>query len=161
MTNSENFTLEQDDRLSECLRESFNSALSENKEFSGLQGLNNIVDWYREAKVDKDEEGAWNKHVVLSTIANKTTQELVNHLEPFYKNTIIENVGIRTQFKDGATESNINVELISVKPFVKFVKRVDRQLSSSVKLLFQLNTSMYLDSNKQSRKCKSRNIQFL
>lgn len=143
MTSFENYTIAQDDRLRERLRQVFNSAFSGSREFDN--SLNTIVDWYKEAKEAKDEEGAWNKHVILSTVANKTTEELLSHIEPFYKDTIIDNVGIKTQFKDGATETSFNIEFISIKPFVKFVKQVDGREAYSVKLLFQLNTSIYLD----------------
>jgi hypothetical protein len=116
------------------------------------------VDWYREKEDSKDEEGTWNKHVIVSTVVNKTTDELIKHLEPFYKDTIISNIGMKTQFKQGATEISLNIEFISIKPFVKFVKQIDGRESSSVRLLFQLDTSIYLDKLRIQNSNKGKSI---
>jgi hypothetical protein len=158
MTISENYTIGQDDRLRERLRQSLNSVFNESEEFHNLQGLNTIVDWYREKEDSKDEEGTWNKHVIVSTVVNKTTDELIKHLEPFYKDTIISNIGMKTQFKQGATEISLNIEFISIKPFVKFVKQIDGRESSSVRLLFQLDTSIYLDKLRIQNSNKGKSI---
>jgi hypothetical protein len=149
----------EDDRLREKLRQSFRASFNESKEFEGLQGVNVISDWYKEAKEAKNEEGAYNKRVILSTVANKASDELVKQVEPFYEGTIIKNVGIRTQFKEGGVDSSFNIELISVKPFVKFVKQVDGQEFASVRFVFQLDTTLFVDklqvrNNSQAKSIK-------
>lgn len=146
MTVSEYFSLGEDDRLRQGLLQFVNSSFDEGKKIKDLQGVKFIADWYKEAKEAKKEEGEYNKRVILSTVVNKTTEELVKHLEPFYRDTIIKHVGIRTQFKEGVTESSFKTEFISIKPFVKFVKRVGstRRELASVKFVFQLDTMLYL-----------------
>lgn len=84
------------------------------------------------------------RNTILSLIANRITDELLKHVEPSYKASIIKTVGINTHFKAGATQMNCNIEFISLKPFVKFVKLVNRQEVASAKLSFQLDTGMYI-----------------
>jgi hypothetical protein len=120
--------------------------IDKNGEFERSQGVKTIAAWYKEDKEYKDEreEDGDNKHTILSLIANRITDELIKYVEPSYKASIIKTVGINTHFKAGATQMNSNIGFISLKPFVKFVKLVNRQEVASAKLSFQLDTGMYI-----------------
>lgn len=150
MTDSEKFSMGDvgdDFRLREELLQFVKSSFDEGKKIKGLKGVKFIADLYKEAKNANNEEGEYNKRALLSIVVDKTTEELVRHLEPFYKDTIIKHIGIKTQFKEGAIESSFKTEFISIKPFVKFVKRVgpDKRELASVKFVFQLDTTLYVD----------------
>ena len=54
-------------------------------------------------------------------------------------------MGINTHFREGATLMNCNIEFISLKPFVKFVKQLNGQDVALVKLRFQLDSSLYIN----------------
>lgn len=146
MTLFEDFSFEGDDRLREALLRFLNSSFDQGNKIKGLKGVELISDWYSEAKAARKEQGRYNKRVIVSTIVNRTSEELLRHLEPFYNDTILKSIGIKTQFKEGV-ESSFSIEPISIKPFVKFVKRVDpdRREIASVKFLFKLDTSIYLN----------------
>jgi hypothetical protein len=133
-----------DGKIQEKLRWAFGLAFDKNGEFERSQGVKTIAEWYKEDKEYKDErqEDGNNKHTILSLITNRITDELIKYVEPSYKDSIIKTVGMNTHFKPGATQMNCNVEFISLKPFVKFVKQINRQEVASTKLSFELDTSM-------------------
>jgi hypothetical protein len=143
----EEFSFEGDDRLKEALLRFLNSSFDQGKQIKGLKGVELITDWYSEVKEARKERGQFNKRVILSTIVNRTSDELFRHLEPFYKDTILKTIGIKTHFKEGALETNFSTEPISIMPFVEFVKRIgmDRRKIASVKFLFKLGTTIYLN----------------
>ena len=117
------------------------------RKIKNLKGVKFIGDLYKEAKNANNEEGEYTKDALLSKVADKMTEELVNQLEPFYKNTIIKHIDFRTQFREGASVSSFRTEFISIKPFVRFVKRVslERRELASVKFVFELNTAIYVE----------------
>jgi hypothetical protein len=137
-----------DRKLEEKLRWSFGFAFDKNKEFEQLEGVKTIADWYKEGKEYKEErqKDGDNKHTILSLIANRIIDQLVKHVEPYYKDSIINSIGVNTHFKKDDTKMNFNVGFISLKPFVKFVKQVNEQDVTSATFRFQLDTS--IDINK-------------
>jgi hypothetical protein len=147
LTVFEDFSFAGDDRLREALLRFLNSSFGQGNKIKGLKGVKLISDWYNEAKEARKEQGQYNKRVILSTIVNRATEELLMHLEPFYKDTILNSIRIKTHFKEEGVESSFRTELISIKPYVKFVKRVglERRDIASVKFLFELGTIIYLD----------------
>jgi hypothetical protein len=136
-----------DSRLRDKLRLAFDYAFDKNGEFEQSEGVKTVAEWYKvekEYKQEKQEDGD-NKRTVLSLLTNKITTELVKLVEPRYKASIIDSVGLDTHFKTGVTQLNLNVQFISLKPFVKFVKQVNRKEVASAKFRFQLDTNMYIN----------------
>src|SRR5256712_5020635 len=60
--------------------------------------------------LDERQEDGDSKHTILSLIANRITDELLKHVAPSYKASIIKTVGFNTHFKAGATQMNCNIE---------------------------------------------------
>src|SRR6266516_2585115 len=104
-----------DSKLEKKLRWVFDFAFHQNKEFQQSDTVKTILDWYKEEKQYKDEKqlDGDNKHAILSSIANKTINELITYVKPCYKDSIIKGIGINTHFKEGSA--------------VKFVKQVNEQ----------------------------------
>jgi hypothetical protein len=146
MAVSEDYMFVDEDKLRDKLKWSFRSAFEKNENFEQLKAVNTIADWYKDINEFKEKGEGNNKHIIRSTIANKTIEELVRHVEPFYKNTIIKNIGTKTQFKEGTVERNFNTNFVSIKPYVKFVKRVNLMNMHSVKFSFLLNTNIYIET---------------
>ena len=136
-----------DSKLGEKLRWVFDFAFHQNKEFQQADGVKTISGWYKEAKQYKDEkqQDGDNKHAILSSIANRTINELIKYVKPCYKDSIIKGIGINTHFKEGSAEMNCNVEFVSIKPFVKFVKQANGREAVSATFRFQLNSSVYIN----------------
>jgi hypothetical protein len=136
-----------DNKFQAKLRSALDFTFNENKKFQQLDGVRTLADWYKEAKEYKQERerDGDNRHAILSSIANKTIDEIVKNVEPCYTESIIKSIGINTHFKSGANKMNCNIEFISLKPFVKFVKRVDGDDNSCVIFKFQLDSSMYIN----------------
>jgi hypothetical protein len=136
-----------DGKLQEKLRWVFDYALHGNKAFEQSEAVKTISKWYKEVKQYKEEreEDGDNKHAILSSIANKTIDKLIEYVEPCYEGSIIKGIGIKTRFKEGSTQMNCNIEFVSIKPFVKFVKEVNEREVVSVTFRFQLDTSVYIN----------------
>jgi hypothetical protein len=147
MSNSGKLSITDESRLSEELLEFVMGSFDEGKKIKSLKGVKFIGDLYKEAKKANNEEGEYSEDAVLSKVADKISEELVKQLEPFYKDTIIKHIDFRTQFREGAPVSSFRTEFISIKPFVRFVKRIglERRELASVKFVFELNTAIYVE----------------
>jgi Double zinc ribbon len=136
-----------DGKLQEALKWAFSSAFHENKAFEQSEAVKTISNWYNEAKeykAERQEEGD-NKHAILSVISDKIIDELIKHVEPCYKDSIIQSIGINTHFREGNAKLNCSVKFASIKPFVKFVKQVNGQETASATFRFQLDSSIYIN----------------
>ena len=135
-----------DSKLQETLRWVFGFAFQGNKAFEQSEPVKAISNWYKETKEYKAErkEDGDNKHAILSSISNRIINELIEHVEPYYKDTIIQNIGINTHFIEGGAKMNCNIDFVSIKPFVKFVKKVDGKETASATFRFQLDSSVYI-----------------
>lgn len=139
--------IDSDNKFQTKLRWALDFAFNENKKFQQLDGVRTLANWHKQAKEYKQEreQDGDNKHAIPSSIANKTIEEIVKNVEPCYKESIIKSIGINTHFKSGVTKMNCNVEFISLKPFVKFVKRVNGRDNDSVIFRFQLDSNIYIN----------------
>jgi hypothetical protein len=145
---SDNYPYSNDDRkLQERLRWAFCLAFQGNKVFERSEAVKAISNWYKETKEYKAErkEDGDNKHTILSLISNRIINELIKNVEPFYKDTIIQNIGINTHFREGGSKMNCNIDFVSIKPNVKFVKKVNGEEAASTTFRFQLDSSAYIN----------------
>jgi ribosomal protein L40E len=128
------------------LGSAFGFAFQGNKAFEQSEAVKTISNWYKDIKEHKAErqEDGDNKHAILSLISNKTITELVKHVEPYYKDTIIQNIGIDTHFIQDGSKMNCNIDFISIKPNVKFVKKVNEEETASATFRFQLDSSIHI-----------------
>lgn len=136
-----------DGKLQEKLRWALSFAFHGNKAFEQCKEVKNVSNWYKEVKEYKAErqEDGDNKHAVISLISNKTINELIKHVEPYYKDSIFQSIGINAHFREGGAKMNCSVKFASIKPFVKFVKQVNGQETISVTFRFQLDSNVYIN----------------
>ena len=71
------------------------------------------------------------------------TAELVKQIERYYTACLLQTIGAKTQFKEGSIESDFEIGFIPIKPYVEFVKLINKAKVSSVKFTFQLDTYLY------------------
>ena len=134
-----------DQRLTEELSSSLSSILEKNeKKLRKLKDVKTLVDCYKKTKGYKqqvEEQG------ILSFIVNKTIEELLKQVEPYYIGSIVRNIEIQTQVKKEQSTVEINSKIdfdASLKPYVEFIVEVNKKESYSVKFTFQIDTSAHV-----------------
>jgi hypothetical protein len=122
------------DRFKSVLLSDFNN----NEKFAKLKEIKDVVSLYREAEKDP--------HMMVSSIANKMIDEILKQVYPYYKDTIIENIGAKTQFKEGSILIDFNIGLIPIKPYVEVIKEIGQGTKVySIKFLFQFDTNTFVN----------------
>src|SRR5918999_86358 len=134
-----------DTQLSEKLRSSIGSIFEEDEErLRKLKDVKTLIDMYkrtRDYKQQAKEEG------IFSLLVNKMTEELLGQLEPYYANSIVNNIQIQTQFKKekGTVEVNSKIDLkASLKPYVEFIIEVNGRKSFLIRFTFKIETSAHV-----------------
>ncbi len=69
----------------------------------------------------------------------------MEYIEPFYTNSIVNKIGIETEFKEGTSSMNFEVKFAPIKPHVDFIKRLNGNRVSSTKFKFLLESTAYLN----------------
>ena len=154
-----------DTRLNEKLRSSLSSMFENNEErLRKLKDVKTLTDCYKKTREYKQQT---EEHGILSVIVNKTIEELLKQVEPYYVGSIVKSIGIQTEFKkeEGTVEvnSNINFEAL-LKPYVEFTIEINKKESYLVRFTFQLDTSAHITKLRFSRnadKGKTANIEKL
>jgi ribosomal protein L40E len=109
-----------------------------------LNDINTIAQWHKEKKEERKEE----RNIILSTVLNKMVEELLKQVQPCYTACLVQNIGIKTQFNEGAIEADFQIGFIPIKPYVEFVKLLNKVKVSSIKFTFQLDTSTHIEKLK-------------
>jgi hypothetical protein len=134
-----------DTQLSEKLRSSMRSIFEEDEEkLRKLKDVKTLINTYkrtRDYKQQANEEG------IYSLLVNKMTEELLGQLEPYYRNSIVNNIQIQTRFKKekGTVEVDSKIDLkASLKPYVEFIIEVNGRKSFLIRFIFQIETSAHV-----------------
>jgi hypothetical protein len=134
-----------DERLSEELRSSLSSILDKNEEkLRRLKDVKTLMDCYRKTKEYKQQV---KEQGILSFIVNKTIEELLKQVEPYYIGSIVRNIEIQTRIKkeQSAVEVNSKIDFnASLKPYVEFSTEINKKESYLVKFTFQIDTSAHI-----------------
>lgn len=126
-----------------------------------MEGIKITADWCKQQKdfreklnEEKDNRGA----VILSIIGNKMIEILLDKVHPYYTNSIIKAIGIKSQYRQGSVETNFEIGYVTMKPYVEYIKYYHQQQVASVKFVFQLDTTTAIEKlnippdNKKSNK---------
>jgi len=149
------------DKLRRELRSFFSHAIDGNEKLNQLEGIKTTAEWYKQQKDFRqklNEEKGSRGAVILSTIGNKMIEILLDKVHPYYTNSIIKAVGIKTQYRQGSVETNFEIGYVAMKPYVEYVKYYHQQQVASVKFVFQLDTDTAIEKlkipadNKQGNK---------
>jgi hypothetical protein len=134
-----------DERLSEELSSSLSYLLEKNEEkFGKLRDVKTLIDCYKKTKEYKQQV---EKQGILSFIVNKTIEELLKQVEPYYIGSIVRNIEIQTRIKKEQSTVEVNSKIdfnASLKPYVQFITEVNKKESYSVKFTFQIETSAHV-----------------
>jgi hypothetical protein len=149
-------------RIRQELRSFFSSAIEGNEKLSQLEGIKTTIDWYKQQKEFRDKLNEENDNgsaaVIFSAVGNKMIETLLDNVQPYYTNSIIKGIGIRTQYRQGSVETNFEIGYVAIKPYVEYIKLHHQQQVASVKFVFQLDTNTTIEKlrvhadSKQSNK---------
>ena len=130
-------------KIKETMEQFFCGALN-GTQFQSIDHVKTVISWYKERSQYNGEKSDDN-HFLVSTLVNKTIEKLLEKAEPYYEGTIIKQMGIKTQFKNGTVETDFNIGFIPIEPYVVFDKIVDGKKMYSIKFQFRLNTNTYIE----------------
>jgi hypothetical protein len=147
-------------KLQQELRSFFSYAIEGNEKLTQLEGVKTTIEWYKQQKDHREkvnEEDGNQASVIFSTVANKMIETLLDKVQPYYTDSIIKAIGIKTQYRQGSVEVNFEIGYIPIKPYVEYVKLHNQQRVSSVKFVFQLDTNTTIEKLKIPTTSKEHN----
>lgn len=118
--------------LHEKLKWSFSCAIDKSDFLKQSKAFKDIDGWYSQAKKTSDDISS------PSLVSSEMIKELLNHVYPHYSNIIIEKIDMNTKYTDGGLQSDFEIGIVTMKPYVEFVKIVDGEPMSPVKFTFEL-----------------------
>jgi hypothetical protein len=139
------------DKLRQELGSFFSSAIDGNEKLSQLEGIKTTIEWYKQQKKYRDkinEENGNGSAAIFSAVGNKMIETLLDKVHPYYTDSIIKAIGIKTQYRQGSLETNFEIGYIAIKPYVEYIKFHQQQKVSSVKFVFQLDTNTTIEKLK-------------
>jgi hypothetical protein len=132
-------------KINDAFRDIIQNTLENNDKFLRLREVKTVAVWYKQTKEFKQTlEASKDKNPLLSMVANKTIEKLLDKAEPYYEQFLLKKVEIKTQFKDGAIESDFKVGLLPITAHVDFIKVINRNEVCKLTFKFQLNTDTYV-----------------
>lgn len=130
-------------KLEENLNEFLRDLLYDKEKLLQSQDIKTILDWYGQME-EYRKEGTDGK---LSIITNRIIGKLLEHTDSVvneYTDSVIKKVGIETEFRERTIILNFEINFKPIKPYVEFIKRINGNRVSSVKLTFLLDSTAYL-----------------
>ena len=139
--------------LHEKLKWSFSCAidksdfLKQSKDFKAIEG------WYHQAKKTSNDISN------PSLVSSEMIKELLNHVYPHYTNIIIEKVDMNIKTTDAGVQSDFDIEIVTMKPYVEFVKIVNGEQMPPAKFTFELDISTHISIFKAANNSESEYIE--
>jgi hypothetical protein len=124
--------------LHEKLKWSFSCAIDKSDFLRQSSDFKTIEGWYSQAKKTSDDISN------PSLVSSEMIKELLNHVYPHYTNIIIEKTDINTQFIDGGVQSDFDIGIVTMKPYVEFVKIVNGEPMPPSKFTFGLDIRTFI-----------------
>ena len=124
--------------LHEKLKWSFSCAIDKSEFLKLSKDIKTIEGWYREAKKTSDNISN------PSLVSGEMIKELLNHVYPHYTNIIIEKTDINIKSTDGGVQSDFDLGIVTMRPYVEFVKIVNGESMPTSKFTFQLDIRTYI-----------------
>jgi len=139
--------------LREKLKWSFSCAidksdfLKQSKDFKAIEG------WYHQAKKTSDDISS------PSLVSSEVIKELLNHVYPHYTNIIIEKVDMNIKSTDGGMQSDFDIGIVTMRPYVEFVKIVNGEPMPAAKFTFELDIRTHISIFKAANSSESEYIE--
>lgn len=118
--------------LHEKLKWSFSCAIDKSDFLKQSKDYKSIEGWYNQAKKTSDNISN------PSIVSGEMIKELLNHVYPHYTNIIIENTDMNIKSTDRGVQSDFDIEIVIMKPYVEFVKIVNGEPMPAAKFTFEL-----------------------
>ena len=124
--------------LHEKLKWSFSCAIDKSEFLKLSKDIKTIEGWYREAKKTSDNISN------PSLVSGEMVKELLKHAYPHYTNIIIEKTDMNIKSTNGGVQSDFDIEMVIMKPYVEFVKIVNGEPMPPAKFTFELDIRTYI-----------------
>ena len=124
--------------LHEKLKWSFSCAVDKSDFLKQSKDFRTIEGWYKQAKKTSDSISS------PSIVVDEMINELLKHAYPYYTNFIIDKIDIKTQFIGSSMEADFDIGIVSMKPYVEFIKIVNGEPTPPAKFTFQLDISTHI-----------------
>jgi hypothetical protein len=139
--------------LHEKLKWSFSCAIEKSEFLKQSKDIKTIEGWYSQAKKTSDNISN------PSLVSSEMIKELLNHVYPHYTNIIIEKTDINIKSTDGGVQSDLDLGIVTMRPYIEFVKIVNGESMPPSKFTFQLDIRTYISIFKAVNNSASENIE--
>ena len=133
-----NYPSSSNNELHEKLKWSFSCAIDKSDFLKQSKDFKSIEGWYSQVKITSDNISN------PSLVSGEMIKELLNHVYPHYTNIILEKTDINIKSTDGGVQSDFDIEVVTMKPYVEFVKIVNGEPMPPSKFTFQLDIRTYI-----------------
>jgi len=124
--------------LHEKLKWSFSCAVDKSDFLRQSEDFKTIEGWYVQGKKTSD-------NITNSSLASgEMIKELLNHVYPHYTNIIMEKTDMNIKLAEGSMQSDFDIGIVTMKPYVEFIKIVDGEPMPPAKFTFQLDIRTYI-----------------
>jgi hypothetical protein len=119
------------DKLTVELERILSKALTTLNEIEEIkEEIKTVASWYRQARTHQDQ--------IYSLIVNQCLDRLIEYVGPYLKNYLVDTLKIKCQIgSDGVRFEIIEVDF-AVKPYVEYVRKVNRVESDKIRITFSL-----------------------
>ena len=135
--------------LQEKLKWSFSCAIDKSDFLKQSKDFKTIDGWYSQA--EKNSDNITNP----SLVSSEMIKELLNHVYPHYTNIIIEKVDMNIKSKDGGVQSDFDIGIVTMKPYMEFVKIVDGEPMPPARFTFELDINTHISIFKATNNSES------
>lgn len=113
------------------------SQIFEDGKIAQLDGISQIIEWYKESKTDKG--------VDVVKLSNKIANKVVDYwIEPLFR-PVLSDIEIEIQKKESKITFNTNPYMSELKPYVEFVKKLNNTDIAAIKIKFKIKTEIQLN----------------
>ena len=125
------------ERLRKELTSIFDEVLTTNKnKINARKEIKTIAGWFQESGEEPDK--------ISSTIINKSLERLLEYVEPFLADYLIDKIKIEVKpHLDGLERIEVNPP--PIKPYVEYIKKINQIESDGVKITFNIAFGMKLE----------------
>ena len=138
MTLSTKSRSDDNNELHEKLKWSFSCAIDKSDFLKQSKDFKSIEVWYSQTKKTSDNISN------PSLVSAEMVKELLKHAYPHYTNIIIEKTDINIKSTDGGVQSDLDLGIVTMRPYVEFVKIVNGESMPPYKFTFQLEIRTYI-----------------